>query len=43
MIATPEDLRSARDRYLAIGADELILWPCVADLDQQDLIVDALR
>jgi alkanesulfonate monooxygenase SsuD/methylene tetrahydromethanopterin reductase-like flavin-dependent oxidoreductase (luciferase family) len=43
MISTPEDLRSTRDRYLAIGADELILWPCLADLDQLDRTVDALR
>jgi alkanesulfonate monooxygenase SsuD/methylene tetrahydromethanopterin reductase-like flavin-dependent oxidoreductase (luciferase family) len=42
MASTPEDLRSTRDQYLAIGADELILWPCVANLDQLDLIVDAL-
>jgi alkanesulfonate monooxygenase SsuD/methylene tetrahydromethanopterin reductase-like flavin-dependent oxidoreductase (luciferase family) len=43
MVSTAEDLRSTRDRYQAIGADELILWPCVADLDQLDLVVDALR
>jgi alkanesulfonate monooxygenase SsuD/methylene tetrahydromethanopterin reductase-like flavin-dependent oxidoreductase (luciferase family) len=43
MISTPEELRTTRDRYLAIGADELILWPCVANLDQLDLIGDALR
>jgi alkanesulfonate monooxygenase SsuD/methylene tetrahydromethanopterin reductase-like flavin-dependent oxidoreductase (luciferase family) len=43
MVSTPEDVRNIRDRYLAIGADELILWPCVADLDQLDLLVDALR
>jgi alkanesulfonate monooxygenase SsuD/methylene tetrahydromethanopterin reductase-like flavin-dependent oxidoreductase (luciferase family) len=43
MVSTAQDLRSTRDRYLAIGADELILWPCVADLDQLDLVVDALR
>jgi alkanesulfonate monooxygenase SsuD/methylene tetrahydromethanopterin reductase-like flavin-dependent oxidoreductase (luciferase family) len=43
MVSTPEDVRTTRDRYLAIGADELILWPCVADLDQLDLLVDALR
>jgi alkanesulfonate monooxygenase SsuD/methylene tetrahydromethanopterin reductase-like flavin-dependent oxidoreductase (luciferase family) len=43
MVSTPEDLRSTRDQYVAIGADELILWPCVADLDQLDLLVDALR
>lgn len=42
VVSTPEDLRSARDQYLAIGADELILWPCVADLDQLEVVVDAL-
>jgi alkanesulfonate monooxygenase SsuD/methylene tetrahydromethanopterin reductase-like flavin-dependent oxidoreductase (luciferase family) len=43
MVSTPQDLRSTRDRYQAIGADELILWPCVADLDQLYLVLDALR
>jgi alkanesulfonate monooxygenase SsuD/methylene tetrahydromethanopterin reductase-like flavin-dependent oxidoreductase (luciferase family) len=43
MISTPEDVRNTRNQYIAIGADELILWPCVADLDQLDLLVDALR
>ena len=42
MISTPEGLQSARDRYEGVGADELILWPCIADLDQLDRVVEAL-
>jgi alkanesulfonate monooxygenase SsuD/methylene tetrahydromethanopterin reductase-like flavin-dependent oxidoreductase (luciferase family) len=43
MVSTPDDLKSTRDQFQAIGADELILWPCLADLDQLDLVVDSLR
>ncbi|MGO8947181.1 MAG: LLM class flavin-dependent oxidoreductase [Ktedonobacterales bacterium] len=42
MISTAADLKNAVARFEAIGADELILWPCMPDLDQLDRVVEAL-
>jgi alkanesulfonate monooxygenase SsuD/methylene tetrahydromethanopterin reductase-like flavin-dependent oxidoreductase (luciferase family) len=42
LISTPDDLKRTKDQFLAIGADELILWPCLPDLDQLDRVVDSL-
>ena len=34
--ATPEAVQQAIEARLQIGVDEVILWPCIADLDQVD-------
>ncbi len=34
--ATPEAVRQAIEARLQIGMDEVILWPCIPDLDQID-------
>lgn len=39
---TPEALKSSIERFAAVGADELILWPCIADLDQVDRVMECL-
>lgn len=36
-------LREVLDSYAAAGCDELILFPCMADPDQVDLIAEAVR
>ncbi len=41
--ATTEALKDAIQAYVDIGADELILWPTIADLDQVDRLVDVIR
>jgi hypothetical protein len=44
MIANlPVTAQAIKDRikgFADIGMDELILWPCIADLDQVDLLAD---
>lgn len=43
--ATPEAVRRAVEAHLQVGMDEVILWPCIPDLDQIDRaaeIVDEL-
>jgi alkanesulfonate monooxygenase SsuD/methylene tetrahydromethanopterin reductase-like flavin-dependent oxidoreductase (luciferase family) len=37
---TAEAIRGAITRYADIGMDELILWPCIADLDQVERLAD---
>jgi hypothetical protein len=37
---TVEAVRGAIAGYAAIGVDELILWPCIADLDQVERLAD---
>jgi alkanesulfonate monooxygenase SsuD/methylene tetrahydromethanopterin reductase-like flavin-dependent oxidoreductase (luciferase family) len=37
---TPEAVRAAIERQREMGADEFILRPCVADLEQVDLLAD---
>ena len=39
---TPEALKTSIERFAAVGADELILWPCIADLDQVDCVMECL-
>jgi alkanesulfonate monooxygenase SsuD/methylene tetrahydromethanopterin reductase-like flavin-dependent oxidoreductase (luciferase family) len=34
--STPEAIRGAIAAYAAVGMNELLLWPCVPDLDQVD-------
>jgi alkanesulfonate monooxygenase SsuD/methylene tetrahydromethanopterin reductase-like flavin-dependent oxidoreductase (luciferase family) len=38
--ATPERVRGLIEAYLDTGADELILWPTIADLDQVARLAD---
>jgi alkanesulfonate monooxygenase SsuD/methylene tetrahydromethanopterin reductase-like flavin-dependent oxidoreductase (luciferase family) len=40
--ATPEAVRGAIAAYQAVGMDELLLWPCVPDLDQVDRLAALL-
>jgi alkanesulfonate monooxygenase SsuD/methylene tetrahydromethanopterin reductase-like flavin-dependent oxidoreductase (luciferase family) len=39
---TLEALKGAIQAYTDIGTDELILWPCIPELDQMDQIADML-
>jgi alkanesulfonate monooxygenase SsuD/methylene tetrahydromethanopterin reductase-like flavin-dependent oxidoreductase (luciferase family) len=40
---TPDTIRAAMRGFEEIGADELILWPCVPELDQISLLTDVIR
>lgn len=40
--SSPEALKGAIQAFADIGMDELILWPCIPDLDQVDRLVDML-
>ncbi len=42
LLTTPEDIKEAIQAYEAIGADEVILWPTVAELDQVHRLADAV-
>jgi hypothetical protein len=42
MPVTPEAIKEIRKAFADIGTDELIFWPCLADLDQVDRLEDAL-
>lgn len=42
MIQTPEAIRQTVSSMEALGLDEFIFWPTAADLDQIDLLADAL-
>ena len=42
MLSTPESIKAAVQAYEAVGADELILWPTVADLDQIHRLADVV-
>jgi alkanesulfonate monooxygenase SsuD/methylene tetrahydromethanopterin reductase-like flavin-dependent oxidoreductase (luciferase family) len=39
---TPEAVRSTIAGYAAVGMDELIVWPCIADLDQVERLADVV-
>jgi alkanesulfonate monooxygenase SsuD/methylene tetrahydromethanopterin reductase-like flavin-dependent oxidoreductase (luciferase family) len=39
---TPEAVKATIQAFQDIGVDELILWPCIADLDQVDRLIDLL-
>jgi alkanesulfonate monooxygenase SsuD/methylene tetrahydromethanopterin reductase-like flavin-dependent oxidoreductase (luciferase family) len=43
MASTADGLKSVIAGFEAIGADELLLWPCIADVDQVDRIVAVLH
>jgi alkanesulfonate monooxygenase SsuD/methylene tetrahydromethanopterin reductase-like flavin-dependent oxidoreductase (luciferase family) len=42
LLATPEAIKDARQSFADIGADELILWPCLPGLDQLDRLQETL-
>jgi alkanesulfonate monooxygenase SsuD/methylene tetrahydromethanopterin reductase-like flavin-dependent oxidoreductase (luciferase family) len=42
LLTTPESIKEAMQSYEGIGADELILWPTVADPEQIDRLADAV-
>ncbi len=42
MPSTPDAVKQTIQRFQAIGADELILWPCIADLDQVDRLAEVV-
>ena len=40
ILSTPDAIKEAMQAYEGIGADELILWPTVSDLDQVDRLAE---
>lgn len=42
VLSTPEAIKEAIQAFTSIGADELILWPTIADLDQVDRLAEAI-
>ena len=42
ILSTPEAIKEAMQAYEDIGADEFILWPTVADLDQIDRLAEVI-
>ena len=38
--ASPEAIKGAIQAFASIGADEVILWPCIPRLDQVDRLVE---
>jgi alkanesulfonate monooxygenase SsuD/methylene tetrahydromethanopterin reductase-like flavin-dependent oxidoreductase (luciferase family) len=38
--STPEAVKSTIQAFADVGADELICWPCIQDLDQVDRLAD---
>ena len=42
VLGGPEAIQEAIRGYEAIGADELVLWPTISDLDQVDLLSDVV-
>jgi len=43
ILSTPSAVRSVIESFSEIGADELVLWPCVPDLEQVDLASKCLE
>ena len=41
-LSTPDAIKEAIQAYESVGADELILWPAVAELDQIDRLADVV-
>jgi alkanesulfonate monooxygenase SsuD/methylene tetrahydromethanopterin reductase-like flavin-dependent oxidoreductase (luciferase family) len=42
LITTPEAVKEVRKAFADIGTDELIFWPCIAELNQLGRLEDAL-
>lgn len=40
--STPEAVKDAMRRFEEVGADELILWPCITTLDQVDRVQELI-
>jgi len=40
--STPEALKAAIQAFADVGVDELICWPCIAELDQVDRLADLI-
>ncbi len=40
VLAGPDEIKEAIEGYEAIGADEVVLWPTLSDLDQVDRLAD---
>jgi alkanesulfonate monooxygenase SsuD/methylene tetrahydromethanopterin reductase-like flavin-dependent oxidoreductase (luciferase family) len=40
--SSPEAVKGVIDAYQAVGMDELVLWPCVPELDQVDRLAALL-
>jgi alkanesulfonate monooxygenase SsuD/methylene tetrahydromethanopterin reductase-like flavin-dependent oxidoreductase (luciferase family) len=40
--STAQAVKQAIETFIDIGADELILWPCIPDLEQVDLAADLI-
>ena len=40
--STPEAVKQTIENFIDIGADELILWPCIPDLEQVDLAAELI-
>ncbi len=38
--STPEAVKGIIQAYADIGMDELVLWPCIPDLDQVDRLAE---
>ena len=38
--STPDVVKGAIQFFVDMGADELVLWPCIPDLDQVDRLVE---
>jgi alkanesulfonate monooxygenase SsuD/methylene tetrahydromethanopterin reductase-like flavin-dependent oxidoreductase (luciferase family) len=38
LLCKPDEVKVAVDAFSSIGADELIMWPCVAQISQLDLL-----
>jgi alkanesulfonate monooxygenase SsuD/methylene tetrahydromethanopterin reductase-like flavin-dependent oxidoreductase (luciferase family) len=42
ILSTPEAIKEAMQAYEGVGADELLLWPTVAELDQIDRLAEVV-
>jgi hypothetical protein len=42
ILSTPSAVRNAVKSYSEIGADELVLWPCIAEIGQVELASEFL-
>ena len=43
VLTTPEAIKSAIQEFAQIGTDEVIFWACIPELDQVDLLADAVH
>jgi anion-transporting ArsA/GET3 family ATPase len=42
LLSKPDDVKAAMAAFSSIGADELLMWPCVAEISQLDLLAELL-